>query len=165
VTCHKCQKRGHIQAVCRSGGKQKEEKWVHTFEDSDSDEYSEFMGCLEVNSIEKNPSNVIWVHPEVQGKFLKMEMDTRSAVSVIPFEQYKEHFSELKLRRSHISLKTYTGEKVVPKGMIECDVKLKGQHKKLSLQVVETPGPALLGCDWLNEIKLDWVKLKPLKCL
>ena len=47
---------------------------------------------------------------------VKMELDTGSAVSVLPYKQYKEHFGHVKLAKSHVTLKTYTGQKITPKG-------------------------------------------------
>ena len=101
---------------------------------------------------------VIWVSPEVQGRVVKMELDTGSAVSVLPYKQYKEHFGHVKLAKSLVTLKTYT-----PKGEMKCIVKFKGQEEELTLQVVETPGPALFGRDWLSKIQLDWGEIKALK--
>ena len=46
---------------------------------------------------------------------------------------------------------------------MKCIVKFKGQEKELTLQVVETPGPALFGRDWLSKIQLDWSEIKALK--
>ena len=68
----------------------------------------------------------------------------------------------MKLAKSHITLKTYTEQKITPKREMECNVKLKGQEKEVTPQVVEKPGPALFGHEWLSKIKLDWVKSKPL---
>ena len=39
---------------------------------------------------------------------------------------------------------------------MKCNVKFKGQEKELTLQMVETPGSALFGRDWLSKIQLDW---------
>ena len=46
---------------------------------------------------------------------------------------------------------------------MKCNVKFKGQEKELILQVVETPGPALMGRDWPSKIQLDWGEIKALK--
>ena len=46
---------------------------------------------------------------------------------------------------------------------MKCNVKFKGQEKELTLQVIETPGPALFGRNWLSEIQLDWGEIKALK--
>ena len=112
-----------------------------------------------------NKDSMIWVSAGVQGRVIKMELDTGSAVSVLPYKQYKERFSHMKLAKSSITLKTFTGEKITPKGEMKCNVKFKGQEKELhvTLQVVETPGPALFGCDWVSKLQLDWGEIKALK--
>ena len=69
----------------------------------------------------------------------------------------------MKLANSHITLKTYTEQKITPEEEMKCNVKFKGQEKELTLQVVETPGPALFGRDWLSKIQLDWGEIKALK--
>ena len=130
--------------------------------DSDDGDSDDYLGSLEVNNV-SDKDHVIWVSPEVQGRVVKMELDTGSAVSVLPYKQYKEHFGHVKLAKSHVTLKTYTGQKITPKGEMKCIVKFKGQEKELTLQVVETPGPALFGRDWLSKIQLDWGEIKALK--
>ena len=62
-----------------------------------------------------------------------------------------------------MTLKTYTGQKIKPKGEMKCNVKIKGQETELTLQVVETPEPALFGRDWLPKIQLKWGEIKALK--
>ena len=69
----------------------------------------------------------------------------------------------MKLAKSLVTLKTYTGQKIKPKGEMKCNVKIKGQETELTLQVVETPEPALFGLDWLPKIQLKWGKIKALK--
>ena len=107
--------------------------------------------------------HVIWVNPEVQGRVIKMELDKGSAVSVLRYKQYKKHFGHVKLAKSLVTLKTYTGQKITPRGEMKCNVKFRGQEKELTLQVVETPGPALFGRDWLSQIQLNWGEIKALK--
>ena len=67
--------------------------------DADSDDY---LGSLEVHNMD-NKDHVIWVTPEVQGKVIKMELDTGSAMSVRPYRQYKERFGHVKLAKMNIS--------------------------------------------------------------
>ena len=69
----------------------------------------------------------------------------------------------MKLAKSLVTLKTYTGQKIKPKGEMKCNVKIKGQETELTLQVVETPEPALFGRDWLPKIQLKWGEIKVLK--
>ena len=46
---------------------------------------------------------------------------------------------------------------------MKCNVKFRGQEKELTLQVVETRGPALFGRNWLSQIQLNWDEIKALK--
>lgn len=161
--CHYCRKKGHISKACR---KRERAQGSHTpanhLDDQDSSSSDDFLGSLEIHKV-GNKDNVIWVTPEIDGIPLKMELDTGSAVSTIPYKLYKEQFSHAKLLNSGITLKTYTGEKIIPKGKINCKVQLEGQSKKLDIQIIESPGPALFGRDWLSVLKLDWGEIKALK--
>jgi len=110
-----------------------------------------------------NKDRVIWVSPKVQGRLIKMELDTGSAVSIFPYKQFNECFGHVKLAESDITLKTYTGEKTTPKGEIKCNVMFKGQEKELTLQVVKTPRPTLFGHNWLSKIQVNWGEIKAFK--
>ena len=161
--CYHCNKTGHLQRACKA--KKRETQGTQppvNYMDSDGGDSDDYLGSLEVYNMD-NKDRVIWVTPEVQGRVIKMELDTGLAVSVLPYKQYKERFGHVKLARSGITLKTYTGEKITPKGEMKCNVKFKGQEKELNLQVVETPGPALFGRDWLSKIQLDLGEIKALK--
>ena len=70
--------------------------------------------------------HVIWVSPEVKGRVINIELDTGSAVSVLSYKRYKEHFGHAKLAKSLVTLKTYTGQKITPKGEMKCNVQFKG---------------------------------------
>ena len=59
--------------------------------DSDGGESDDYLGSLEVYNMD-NKDRVIWVTPDVRGRVIKMELDTGSAVSVLPYKQYKERF-------------------------------------------------------------------------
>ena len=161
--CHHCNKTGHIARACKS--KKRETQATRppvNYVDGDDGDSDDYLGSLEVNNM-SDKDQVIWVSPEVQGRVVKMELDTGSAVSVLPYKQYKEHFGHVKLAKSLVTLKTYTGQKITPKGKMKCIVKFKGQEEELTLQVVETPGPALFGRDWLSKIQLDWGEIKALQ--
>ena len=158
--CHHCNKTGHIARACKS--KKRETQATRppvNYVDGDDGDSDDYLGSLEVNNM-SDKDQVIWVSPEVQGRVVKMELDTGSAVSVLPYKQYKEHFGHVELAKSLVTLKNYTGQKITPKGEMKCIVKFKGQEEELILQVVETPGPALFGRDWLSKIRLDWGEIK-----
>ena len=159
--CYHCNKTGHISQG-KGGTRYPNPRTPVNYMDSDDGDSDDYLASLEVHNMD-NKDRVTWVSPEVQGRVIKMELDTGSAVSVLPYKQYRERFGHMKLAKSDITLKTYTGEKITPKGEMKCNVKFKGQEKELTLQVVETPGPALFGRDWLSEIRLDWGEIKALR--
>ena len=161
--CHHCNKTGQISRACKA--KKEETQAAHPpihYVDGDDGDSDDHLGSLEVNNV-SDKDHVIWVSPEVKGRVIKIELDTGSAVSVLPYKRYKEHFGHVKLAKSLVTLKTYTGQKITPKAEMKCNVKFKGQEKELTLQVVETPGPALFGRNRLSQIQLIWSVIKALK--
>ena len=85
--CHKCSRRGHIQRACRAkfSHNRKTEKNKGSVnalaENSGSDSDERFIGTMELNTVISPSSSMIWVTPDIEGKPLKMELDTGSAVS------------------------------------------------------------------------------------
>ena len=170
ATCHKCQKKGHIQTVCqadltgkRSGNGKSSGKFrnrrIHEVHHAQDDDHSDSEFDLQVAHLgihAVNSNEAIWVTPTVNGEPLEMELDTGSAVTVISKEHYMKNFEYLKLNVTHIRLQTYTGEKIIPLGILDVTVEINKQKKELQLYVIERGGAPLFGRDWLRELKLDW---------
>ena len=114
------------------------------------------IGSLEVNNVNQAVGDVIWVTPKVNGQTLKMELDTGSAVSILPNQKCKEMFLNTPLVTTEAILKTYSGEKIAPEGKLHFRVEYNNQVKDVTLYVVKTRGPALFRRDWLHQIRLDW---------
>ena len=89
---------------------------VSSSDSCDEYEWSDGLHTLDaINQLSKpkNMTNMIWVAPRVAGQYLKMEVDTGSAYSVIPLSVYKELFQKQELQRTSVTLQTYMGELVV----------------------------------------------------
>ena len=82
---------------------------------------------------------------QVNGVILPMEIDTGAAVSIIPERVRQELFPYLKPQKTRVQLRTYTAEQMIVMGTISVQVKYKNQTRTLSLFVVKTDGPTLLG--------------------
>ena len=93
---------------------------------------------------------------EVNGKKLQMELDTGAAVSIISDHTRQSLFADLPLRKSSLTLKTYTDEKMDIVGQLNARVKYGDQEEKLVLIVVGGQGPSLFGRNWLKYLRLDW---------
>ncbi|XP_060071980.1 uncharacterized protein K02A2.6-like [Ylistrum balloti] len=155
ATCHHCNKNGQIQKACL--GKRRDKNGLHYVKDDDDENFALLNS---VNSPGK--TGIIWLHPEVDGKTLSMELGTGSAILVISRATYDRYFAGATLRKSTLQLKTYSGEKLIPEGMTDVSVTLNGREN-LDLFVVKNGGPPLFGRSWLRVIKLDWTMIKSLK--
>ena len=167
--CHKCGKRGHIKRQCLAGSRG-EKKGVHAVDtgasDDETEETLEELGRVGIGRLGlynvRVQDECLLVNVQVEGKPLKMELDTGSAVSVISKEVYEDKFKELPLRKTNLRLETYTKEAVCPLGVLTVQVFYKEQSRSLDLYVVPRGGPPLFGRSWLKEVNLDWPKMKAL---
>ncbi|XP_060782844.1 uncharacterized protein K02A2.6 [Neoarius graeffei] len=170
--CMKCNRKGHIQRMCKKKGNEekqrtwKKDKKVNEMNDTDasgsaSDETDNGLGHIELHSMTESDKKMIWVTPKINGKKLKMELDTGSAISLISLKDYKQNFADVKLKQTPILLKTYTGEKVAPVGKIK--VKYENKRKTLDLYVLQRGGVPLFGRDWLQMIQLNWQSIKAMQ--
>ena len=103
------------------------------------------------------------IRPKIEGHLIEMELDTGAAVSLISMEMYKAKFAHVRLRKTNVVLKTYTGEMLLPEGVVKVWVKMNKQKVRLPLYVVKGKSPPLFGREWLMSIKLDWREIKTMR--
>ena len=153
ATCHFCHKKGHIAPAClkkkrTSSGSSKNTKHLTTAsEDSDEEEFH-------LHTVSASSAKPIMVTLKVEGKNLAMELDTGAAFSVISEEIYRSTFTDTKLRKSNVLLKTYTDEQIPVIGQLNVHVEYQQQRAALVLLVVARDGPALLGRNW-HPVRLE----------
>ncbi|XP_041369851.1 uncharacterized protein K02A2.6-like [Gigantopelta aegis] len=95
----------------------------------------------------------------IQGQKIDMEIYTGASVSVINEDTFRLLKINSPLRKSKAILLTFTGEKIIPLGVIDVSVQYQNQEKTLPLLVV-AHGPTLMGRNWLHEIRLNWGKIQ-----
>ncbi|KAL2088270.1 hypothetical protein ACEWY4_015169 [Coilia grayii] len=120
---------------------------------------SEGTDLFAVDSSKGDTVKPYYVYVSVNGARLKMEVDTGAAVSVISESLYKRRFRSLKLSPANCVLKTYSQESLKLMGKFTAKVKCKEHTKKLEVLVVKGKGPALMGRDWISQLKLDWSRV------
>lgn len=146
--CRTCGKIGHLQKMCKNP--------VNTnFMElnSDSESESDCLNNVNVSSMK----NDFMIDVEVEGKNLKMLIDTGSAISAIPSTLYSSKFSNLKIFPSSLNLTTYTGSKVESLGFMDVKVSSVGVNKvnkNLRLFICKNGGVPLLGREWIKELNL-----------
>ena len=173
IRCWVCGKNGHIAKMCRNKRKVQRSPFQHSrncrethaiSEESESKSDSEVTGnikavnWLRVDLLRKTRENKpMPITVAMEGKGLEMEVDTGAAVSILPYREYERSFNHLALKPSRVKLKTYSGERITPKGELTVDVKIKGRiYHKLPMIVVDSPGPPLLGREWMRVVSIEW---------
>lgn len=154
ATCHKCGKVGHIKPICTSPKPT-----------SNRTHYVDTGSVLEEEPIfvvrdRGKSSQPYQVELAINGQPLHMEVDTGAAVSLAPESSLTSVLPDATLRKTGVTLKTYTGEQIPVKGILTVDVTYdQQQYRNLELLVVGGSGPSLLGRDWLKVVKLDWRRI------
>ena len=96
------------------------------------------------------------VEPTINGMPIRLELDTGSALSIIPDCQYRHHLSRLLLSPISVVLKVTAVNASNRPGVIFVDVQYNSQHHDGKALIVTTDGPPLFGRDWLQHIRIDW---------
>ena len=92
----------------------------------------------------------------INGHSVGMQIDTGAVVSVMSMVNYEQLWPQGNgptLKPTNTKLTTYSGDVLKTVGIITCNVVYKNQKYQLPL---DTPGPTLLGRNWLSHIQLDW---------
>ena len=109
--------------------------------------------------ITKETPQPVCVLVKVNKKSLAMEVETGAAVSLISEAEYRSTFSSYELQESEVKLKTYTVESMNIVAEFSVLVEYENKEYTRPLLVVKGSGPALLGRNWLAQIKLNWHKI------
>ena len=93
---------------------------------------------------------------EVAGRNVEMEVDTGASVSVIATQMYNEVLFHVQLKECTAQLQSHSSERLKVKGEAVVPIKYGMQQSMERLIVVDlSDKPAILGRDWLSNLKLD----------
>jgi len=90
---------------------------------------------------------------------VQMELDLGSSVSLMPCVLFKKYFGKRclpYLKSAEVRLSSFTGESLNVQGYFPVTVVYDGQSHHLKLYIVDGGNSALLGCEWLENIKFNW---------
>ena len=191
-TCHKCGQLGHLQKRCRAeekrpGSSQAKPAPVRqvcvcpghgndrvevtgpsrrlvcdelSYTGRSSEEFS--LDPLSLFVVKQQGVDPVMIDVCLNGKPMRMEVDTGAAVSVVSLSAYERvRESRVPLEESGLRLKTYTGEIVTPEGVGRVEVDYRDQKFQLPVTVVKGNVPNLMGRDWLSRLNIQWKELFP----
>ena len=139
MVCFRCKKRGHIVRACREKGQSQ----------------SASAAGREARKAKPGSLSTKWVDTEEEEEVAVQTVYVVNGDG--PFGGVRQElFPYLKPQKTRVRLRTYTAEQMRVMGTISVQVKYKNQTRTLSLFVVNTDGPTLLGRDWMRQLKLDW---------
>ena len=135
----------------------KQTKWIDTDqqEQDSGDEGNSYSICY----TEQASSHPIHVQLLLDGKPCDLEVDTGAAVSILSEKQLNRVLPGAQLKKTNVSLRTYTSQKIPVKGKLDVEVQYGQQRQSLTCYVVTGDGPCLMGRDWLKHIRLNWKEI------
>ena len=180
--CFKCGRRGHLAKVCRGEKNSKKKTSKGTDSGKRVGKQTGSRDSKSVKGKKKQPTHLVdevsgeegvyaatmyhirgkskpkafEVTVELCGEPHKLQIDTGATRTVLNEETYNKLRDKVESKSSKAILSTYTGEKIPVSGEVLIPVKYQNQQHNLPALVVMSPGPNLLGRDWLQVIKLNW---------
>ena len=161
VVCHACNRKGHIKTVChvsKSGNSGAIENVNFSNIDVAPTSNSSYDHVFNINS--HVPSKPIVVKVCLNEREISMELDTGTAATIIPKDQYERIWPEIANRsalgHSMVNLNVYGGSPLTVLGEISVIAKLENcSHScEVRVVVVKESGPCLLGRDLSRELKV-----------
>ncbi|CAK1597910.1 unnamed protein product [Parnassius mnemosyne] len=144
--CRKCNVVGHLRRMCTSNK-------VNYVDNGAGDEEIDDDGkVFKIRSLRGEPMvETVFI----RGMAFKFEIDSGSAVTVIPEKLYKSHFKDIPLIVPHKRLMSYTGDSITCVGTIRLPVYYTNRSHTLDVYVVRDGGPPLLGRDFISTFQLE----------
>ncbi|CAR98767.1 Protein CBG27228 [Caenorhabditis briggsae] len=140
VTCLNCQKSGHIAKFCRTKVKGNECPKGK-------------IKSVIIGSATNSQVNRIYRTVIINGKKLKMQMDTGADITMISIKDWKL-LGRPELQSPTIQVKSANHQPIAVKGFFKCHFKLNGTSASGMAHVAETG--TLLGTDWISKDPHFW---------
>ncbi|XP_063358759.1 uncharacterized protein K02A2.6-like [Cydia amplana] len=141
--CKKCHVKGHLRRMCKV-------KYVNMGPEDEGDDDDGKIYFIRSFRGEPMVETVT-----IRKKEFKFEIDTGSAVTVVPQNTYNKSFSDIPLRSTNKRLHGYSGERIRCIGMIPLPISYAGSTHSINAYVVCDEGPALLGRDFTSTFNLQ----------
>ena len=152
-TCSKCGRRNHISTVCRSREQVREVKLINDNKEHFQEEEF-FCGAIyNVNQIDRDNK---WIQEiEVNGTPIRFQLDTGSEVSIVTASAIKALNPVPTIKKSDITMKTYSGNVIASAGMCTVQLSYKDNVARSNVQIVaDETRSCILGANDCERLKL-----------
>lgn len=161
VNCGFCGKAGHAEKSCFKKSGQN----VRVLEEFDAQDETEAMHKFDVVKLPEVAVNgilrddgPIYVQVRIKSLTIKMEVDTGSLVSTMPYDLFKRNFPEVECHPTDCKLRTASGELIVPRAYVDVPVHLNDQTRRVRIHLMrDKMFPLLLGRRWMREFGMPLV--------
>lgn len=148
--CKKCNTKGHLRKMCTSDGVVK----VKCVEEGQVDAGDDGESVCNIQCVRGNPMTERVV---IGGLLLEFQIDSGSAVSLIPYKVYCCHFNEVPLSNTNKKLVSFTSDKIETCGVLQLPITYKNNIRTIDLYVVRDSSISLLGRDFIHMFNLELV--------
>ncbi|XP_064479032.1 uncharacterized protein LOC135392243 [Ornithodoros turicata] len=121
-------------------------KKVHNVDDSDESTDDVVYAMWSTSAQDRVDAFVVEL--AIDGKPIKMELDTGASISVMGEDPFRRQHPKLRTEGSRVLLRSYSGELV----SVEGKRLARYRDRDLPLFIVNGKGPTLLGRTWMKEL-------------
>ncbi|XP_058026040.1 uncharacterized protein LOC131191673 [Ahaetulla prasina] len=169
ATCRRCEKKGHLAHVCRATSpiqvsrQRNRGEWrpasqqtsPRRREQNGRQQKGAYANLITIGSAITKPEEKTYTMVTVDGKKIKMEVDTGSPITIVSWpiiQKLLPHIKENHLQAQYLRIRDFQGNKVPVKGTATVNV-VYGQYKeKLPITIVQGNLPSLMGWDWIRKL-------------
>ena len=105
---------------------------------------------ISIYKVTISEAGIIWVKSLINGKLIKMQLDTGLSRTIISCSDSIRNFDHKILCGTNVVIRTYFGKELKSLSYDLVNVRLNDKCYKLKLLVVNVRAPPLMGRDWLN---------------
>ncbi|XP_059227060.1 uncharacterized protein K02A2.6-like isoform X2 [Stomoxys calcitrans] len=164
LKCSFCNKTGHVRQVCIKSKIKQNSSYNAIQSCSSDDDYCEDDDNFGIHQIVDIYNKSEIPPPELQKFFATVSIDGRKQVfevdsgagyTLIPKNDFEKLKLNLKLQKTKIAFRAYTGDVFIPLGVVDVNVQYKNRKSREKMFVVDARHSALLGRVWIRHLKID----------
>ena len=168
--CRICKRKGHLIAVCRKNKESRGTGNKHDSNDSKknvktktehqnfvAEEFRKFNDDESLYKVDENEKDYskIKIIMAVENFDYEFEIDTGSPISAISELFYKQSkLKSINIHKTERMFRSYTGDPIIPIGILKVKVTFKDSEKLLDLFVMPGVSQPIIGREWLNTFKI-----------